>query len=108
MPSELRQPTPLGRLKELIQQVEEQAQARPVDTNFDAGSVIDWLDWTLSFLEQRKLYHKKAYVRKAILERMAKTLLSPDELAVIDQEAEKQLSLKAAGVELEPEPEEVE
>jgi len=37
------------------------------------------------------MYHKKARIRTAMLEKMAKTLLSADELQAIDNEAEKQL-----------------
>lgn len=48
--------------------------------------------WTLCFLESRKLYHKKSYVKKAILQKMAEQLLSADELAAIDAEAERQLA----------------
>jgi hypothetical protein len=93
---ELRQPTTLKRLEELTSPELDQLQDENAVTDTEA-----WLEWTLAFLQQRKLYHKKAYIRKAILERMAKTLLSKDELAVIDQEAEKQLSLKEANIEID-------
>jgi len=73
------------------------------------NDTIMWMDWTLAFLEQRKLYHKKAYTRKAILERMAKELLSKDELEAIDREAEAQVSRveqgQPASAEMEDEPE---
>ncbi len=52
---------------------------------------VQWLVWTSNFLSTRKMYHKKARIRTAMLEKMAKTLLSADELQAIDNEAEKQL-----------------
>jgi hypothetical protein len=50
-----------------------------------------WLTWTYNFLSARKLYHKKHTVKNALLRKMAETLLSPDELERIDQEAEEKL-----------------
>lgn len=79
-----RQPTSVARLEKLtedcltpdVKQLEE---------------IQQWLQWTHNFLSARKLYHKKTAVKSAILQKMAKTLLSADELAAIDAEAEKQL-----------------
>lgn len=60
-------------------------------TEDDEQDVLSWLQWTYNFLSARKMYHKKARLKTAILEKMAKTLLSSDELEAIDNEAEKQL-----------------
>ena len=53
--------------------------------------VYRWLTWCHNFLSARKMHHKKAAVRTAILKKMATTLLSKDELDAIDAEAERQL-----------------
>ena len=63
-----------------------------------------WLTWTYNFLSARKEYHRKARIKSAMLERMAKTLLSKDELDMIDREAESQLASPVT--EEEPETEE--
>src|SRR5712664_2392762 len=77
-----RQPTSVARLEQILN-----------DGNWpdEDDDVFRWLQWTHNFLSARKLYHKKTALRSAILQKMAKTLLSADELAAIDAEAEKQL-----------------
>jgi hypothetical protein len=79
MKDESRQPTSVEELEKIIIQADL------------ADDVKAWLEWTYNFLSARKLYHKKARIRTAMLEKMAKTLLSKDELEAIDNEAEKQL-----------------
>ena len=100
----------MDRLKYLANLQQERADNEPVDIHKAIDQdIADWLQWVDNFLEQRKLYHKKAYVRKAILERMAKTLLSADELAAIDKQAEEQLQgASPTTISVETEHEEVE
>lgn len=82
MKDETRQPTSVERLGQILN-----------DGNWpdEGDDVFRWLTWTYNFLSARKMYHKKARIRTAMLEKMAKTLLSKDELEAIDNEAEKQL-----------------
>jgi hypothetical protein len=54
---------------------------------------VQWLVWTSNFLSARKMYHKKATMKTALLKKMAETLLSKDELEAIDREAESRLGL---------------
>lgn len=84
MKDESRQPTSLRELEELLTPEGKWTEDQEQD-------VLSWLQWVHSFLSARKMYHKKARIRTAMLEKMAKTLLSKDELEAIDQEAEKQL-----------------
>ena len=83
MKDESRQPTTLEELRRTID--------KWTGTSVDEDYIMDWLTWTYNFLSARKMYHKKARIRTAMLEKMAKTLLSADELQAIDNEAEKQL-----------------
>ncbi len=82
MKDQSRQPTQLSRLQQILS-----------DGNWpdEDDEVFQWLTWTFNFLNTRKLYHKKAAMKTAILQRMAKTLLSKDELEQIDREAEERL-----------------
>lgn len=89
MKDETRQPTKLDRLAELTNRQSDRAD--DYDEDNIEHDMAEWLMWTYNFLSARKLYHKKARIRTAMLEKMAKTLLSPDELQAIDNEAEKQL-----------------
>src|SRR5437879_5771297 len=84
MKDESRQPTSLSVLQKLIDE-------RDNVGDEDVQQTTQWLEWTYNFLSARKMYHKKARIRTAMLEKMAKTLLSADELQAIDNEAEKQL-----------------
>src|SRR5205809_1115048 len=81
-----RQPTSLKRLEEII-------DLRMDETSSDMEEDTEaWLRWTYNFLSARKVYHKKAAVKTAILRKMAETLLSKDELNAIDAQAEITLS----------------
>jgi hypothetical protein len=55
---------------------------------------IQWIDWTLQFLQNRALYHKKQQVKKQLIVKMAQTLLSEDELQRINELSEEQLDAK--------------
>ena len=83
-----RQPTRLTRLAELISNY----QFKDAEYSAEGGEIVEWLTWTYNFLSARKEYHRKARIKSAMLERMAKTLLSKDELDMIDKEAESQLA----------------
>jgi hypothetical protein len=61
----------------------------PSEDVFDEA--IQWLCWTLEHLEARNLYHKKQAVKKRMMVKLATSLLSPDELALIDKQAEEAL-----------------
>lgn len=92
MKDTVRQPTTLARLQEISERLTAwHADEGIMPDEVEFNDAIEWINWTLNFLETRKLYHKKAAVKQAILQRMAKTLLSESELAAIDAEAEKQL-----------------
>ncbi len=96
MKDETRQPTPLKRLEEVTSKLggwisEEIVIQDSVELDGLIDDAVQWLVWTSNFLSTRKMYHKKARIRTAMLEKMAKTLLSADELQAIDNEAEKQL-----------------
>ena len=90
-----RQPTSLTRLEELLEYLTAGEGELQYDKEHD---IIGWIQWTYNFLSARKDYHRKARIKTAMLERMAKSLLSKDELEQIDREAEGQLS----NPELEP------
>lgn len=62
----------------------------------DFGSVLDEitsaLDWTHTMLSNRATYQKKNQIKKAAFQRVAKQMLSPDELAAIDEQVNKKLA----------------
>jgi hypothetical protein len=91
-----RQPTTLARLEEVESKLygwitEELVIQDSVELDGLLDDAVQWLQWSRNFLSARRLYHKKRLVKQQMLERMAKTLLSQDELEQIDREAEKQL-----------------
>lgn len=81
------QPTKLDRLSELVKEM----NARDDGEDAVVTDVCKWLEWSYTFLESRRLYHKKSVLRKSILEKMAKELLAPDELLSVEAEAERRL-----------------
>lgn len=81
------QPTKLDRLGELVKEM----NARDDGEDAVVTDVCKWLEWSYTFLESRRLYHKKSVLRKSILEKMAKELLAPDELLSVEAEAERRL-----------------
>lgn len=81
------QPTKVERLGELVKEM----NARDDGEDAVVTDVCKWLEWSYTFLESRRLYHKKSVLRKSILEKMAKELLAPDELLSVEAEAERRL-----------------
>lgn len=87
-----RQPTALARLEELLDPIADLQVEMPDPKDAKMlEDVLAWLTWTYSFLSARKQYHKKRALTQAMLIKMSKTLLSPDEIARVEQEAEDQL-----------------
>jgi hypothetical protein len=87
-----RQPTKMARLREIEQRLTNWHAEEGVMPDDDIiNDAIEWITWTYNFLDARRLYHKKHTVKNALLRKMAETLLSPDELERIDQEAEDKL-----------------
>ena len=101
-----RQPTPLRRLRELIDGKTGSEGSYHENREKHEEDTTAWLTWTYNFLSARKEYHRKARIKSTMLEKMAKTLLSKDELDMIDRQAEEQLA--GSVTEEEPETEEEE
>ena len=98
MPRNVKQPTTLKRLEELINIAEgDQVLNTQEEIERCAEESCAWLQWAYNFLDARKTYHKKTYIKRAMLEKMARTLLSKDELDEIDRQAEETLGNLEAG-----------
>jgi hypothetical protein len=88
-----RRPTTLERLQQIANEMETWHADEGVLPESDVfDEAIQWINWTLAHLEGTKQYHKKRQLKLSIMKRMAETLLSEDELAQVDAEAERQIS----------------
>lgn len=87
MTQQQRMPTSLKRLNELLIVFD----SRDDGLDKDTADFCAWLRWTYNHLEARNQYHKKQRVRQQLLVKMAQTLLSGDELAEVDKQAESEL-----------------
>ena len=56
----------------------------------EAQHIVDTLIWTNNFLNDRRVYHKHQQLKKREIEKIARKLLSADDLAKIDAFAKKQ------------------
>ena len=87
-----KQPTTLAGLRGLIDRLNtrEDVCRTTEEREKDYVDVVLWLEWVQNFLESRSLYHKKQHIKKAMMIKMAKTLLAPDEIERVEAEAEEQ------------------
>lgn len=74
-------PSSLSELKKLVDSVDDG----------ENGLEYQWLLYIFNSLTSRKLYHKKQQIKRKMMMKVASEMLSPDELAEIETQAEKEI-----------------
>lgn len=85
-------PTTLARLGELVGACADGSLHKAELNDAQMNEIESWLQWTLGFLTNRTLYHKKHAIKQRLLVKAANELLDPDEVERIEAAAEEELT----------------